>query len=71
LFSHVCEYCGKEYQDRQKKQEATFCSHNCYIRYRFYQDEDIERLITALRERQPIDDVPYWIRRLLLGNKIG
>jgi endogenous inhibitor of DNA gyrase (YacG/DUF329 family) len=67
LFDHVCEYCGKAYQDTQKKQEATFCSHQCYIRYRFYVEEDIEIIVDTLRKRKKPDALPYWAVRVLLG----
>lgn len=63
VFPHICEYCGKSYSNPQKS-GGTFCSHYCYIRYRFYADEDIETVIAALRQRKPLAFVPYWIQQI-------
>lgn len=40
LYKHECMFCGKEFESQTKEQK--FCSHDCYIRNRFWRQEDTE-----------------------------
>lgn len=68
-YSHVCQYCGKEFKNRSKN--ALFCSHKCYVRYRFWREEDIQMVMEFLKKEEPVPNVPGWIKKLVNGEPIG
>lgn len=39
ISEHVCEHCGKPFNSYGNKKRK-YCSHNCYIKYRFWGEED-------------------------------
>ncbi|SHH59043.1 RNA polymerase subunit sigma-70 [Clostridium grantii] len=38
-YKYTCPQCGKEFSVYGNKKRK-YCSHNCYIRYRFWREED-------------------------------
>jgi endogenous inhibitor of DNA gyrase (YacG/DUF329 family) len=38
-YNYVCPYCGREFGAYGNKKRK-YCSHNCYIRDRFWREED-------------------------------
>ena len=60
----VCVFCGKEFESRNKQQ--SFCSHDCYIRNRFWRQEDAEEIFNMLLSGKKVQKVPKWMKDLLL-----
>lgn len=46
LYKHECMFCGKKFESSSKMQK--FCSHDCYIRDRFWRKEDTEEIVKML-----------------------
>ena len=57
--SAQCAYCGKVFEMINSKQK--FCSHECYIKNRFWSREDAEQLVDALMAGEKIN-LPQWLR---------
>lgn len=67
LYQHLCYYCGKKFEIKSKS--ADFCCHKCYIRDRFWRDEDIETVVKHLRKGTPISKAPRWVKDLIGGRE--
>lgn len=67
-YSHTCLYCGKDFESDASK--ASFCSHKCYIRSRFWREEDIKMVVECLEKEEPIPNAPGWIKELVNGKSI-
>jgi hypothetical protein len=67
LYQHECYYCGKKFESKVKS--ADFCCHKCYIRDRFWRDEDIETVIKHLRKGTPLPKAPGWVKDLIDGGE--
>ena len=52
-------YCGKVFEMVNSKQK--FCSHECYIKNRFWSREDAEQFVDALMNGEKIN-IPQWLR---------
>ncbi|WP_147565077.1 RNA polymerase subunit sigma-24 [Clostridium tyrobutyricum] len=65
-YEHICEHCGGNFKSRNKKQK--YCSHECYIRNRFWRTEDAEMILKKLLSREKVN-VPQWVLELLQGGK--
>ena len=57
--SAQCAYCGKVFEMVNSKPK--FCSHECYIKNRFWSKEDAEQLVDALMTGERIN-IPQWLR---------
>lgn len=57
--STQCAYCGKVFEMINSKQK--FCSHECYIKNRFWSREDAEQFVDALMTGEKIN-IPQWLR---------
>lgn len=44
LYDHTCFYCGNNYQSRTNK--SKYCSHRCYIKNRFWKEEDLSSIMS-------------------------
>lgn len=67
FYYHVCYYCGKEFKSRAA--QTNFCSHKCYIRDRFWREEDLESFISSIKDGKPIPNAPCWIKNLVMGKE--
>lgn len=65
LYKHECMFCEKEFESQTKEQK--FCSRDCYIRDRFWREEDTEEIVKLLLARKKVPMVPKWIKDLLNG----
>lgn len=65
IYILKCEYCGKEYESKGFKNRK-YCSHDCYIRDRFWREEDASEIVRKLFERESIPSIPKWVKDLLL-----
>lgn len=65
MYQHECYYCGKKFESKAKNTD--FCCHKCYIRDRFWRDEDIEMVIKHLRKGTPVPKAPGWVKDLIAG----
>lgn len=63
LYKHECMFCGKKFESQVKEQK--FCSHECYIRNRFWREEDTKEIVNLLLARKKVTMVPKWIKELL------
>ena len=57
-----CAYCGKVFKMVNSKRK--FCSHECYIKNRFWSKEDATELIDALMAGEDIV-IPQWLKEKL------
>ena len=67
LYPHEYYYCGKKFESKAKN--ADFCCHKCYIRDRFWRNEDIETVIKHLRKGTPIPIAAGWVKDLIAGRE--
>jgi len=67
IVSACIYYCGKKFESKVKT--ADFCCHKCYIRDRFWHDEDIETVIKHLRKGTPVPKTPRWIKDLIKSKR--
>lgn len=67
LYPHECYYCGKKFESKAKN--ADFCCHKCYIRDRFWRNEDIETVIKHLRKGTPIPIAAGRVKDLIAGRE--
>ena len=65
MHSHVCYYCGKEFESRAS--QAHFCSRKCYMRNRFWRKEDVAEVVQCLETGIPVPNAPGWIKNLIMG----
>lgn len=68
LYKHECMFCGKKFESSSKKQKfCSLCSHDCYIRDRFWRKEDTEEIVKMLLTGKKAPMVPKWIKDILNG----
>lgn len=63
LYPHECIYCGKKFESRSSKQK--FCSNNCYIRNRFWKEEDATEIMRLLLSGHKVINAPKWLKDLI------
>ena len=63
-----CAYCEKEYKAFTNKNRK-YCSHDCYIKDRFWRKEDAAEILKNISENKKVEHVPKWLKKLLLSNK--
>lgn len=61
-YTKVCGYCGEQFYTNSAK--AKFCSHNCYMKNRFWTKEDAEKTVNALMDGEDIV-LPNWLKEKL------
>lgn len=66
LYEYVCYYCGDHFRSRSS--DASFCSHKCYVRNRFYRKEDLKEIMGYLQINLLVPNAPGWIKDLIKGN---
>jgi endogenous inhibitor of DNA gyrase (YacG/DUF329 family) len=59
-----CAYCGKKFTSYGNKRRK-YCSHDCYIRDRFWKKEDMAKIMECLKENKKPDFIPRWIKEKL------
>lgn len=59
-YSLRCEYCEKEFKAYSVKRK--YCSHDCYIRDRFWRKEDASEFMRDILSGEKIDKVPKWLK---------
>ena len=57
-----CVYCGKNFEAQNNKQR--FCSHDCYIKNRFWTEEDATKIVRALIAGEDVI-IPEWLKMKL------
>lgn len=58
-----CEYCDKEF--KACSVERKYCSHECYIRDRFWRKEDADEIMNRLLNGENLENIPKWFKNLL------
>lgn len=59
-YSHVCQYCGKEFESYVTN--SKYCCHNCYIHDRFWRKEDLEAFLEDMEKGNIPEMIPRWIQ---------
>lgn len=64
--THViyCDYCGKEFKSLGVK-ERKYCNSDCYIKDRFWREEDAAEVTKQILEFKKVNRIPNWLRELL------
>lgn len=65
IYKHDCQFCEKKFESRASRQK--YCSHKCYIRDRFWRQEDAEEVMGLLKKGKYPEKIPKWIKDMLLG----
>ena len=65
LDKHECIFCGEKFESSSKMQK--FCSHDCYIRDRFWRKEEAEEIIKMFLTGKKVLTVHKWIKDILNG----
>ena len=68
FYEHECQYCGIQYKSRAHL--AKYCSHKCYIRDRFWRQEDTEEIMKMLQSGEKVDVIPKWIKEKTKNDSI-
>jgi len=63
VYNYTCYYCCVNYQSNASK--SKYCSHKCYIKNRFWKEEDRASVMLQLSKGNSIDNVPGWISDLI------
>ena len=63
LYSHVCQYCGKEFQSLASK--AKYCCRECYVHDRFWRKEDLTKILGELENGKIPELIPLWIQKVI------
>ena len=63
LYKHECLFCGKEFESSTREQK--FCSRDCYVRNRFWRQEDTEEVVKLLLAGKKVPKIPKWMKELL------
>lgn len=63
IYELVCEYCGKQYEALSMKRK--YCSHDCYIRNKYWRKEDAEGIMNKILAGEEIESMPKWFKELL------
>lgn len=63
-YSIRCEYCEKEFKSYSVKRK--YCSHDCYIRDRFWRKEDMEIIVNKIISGEKIENVPRWLKKKII-----
>ncbi|WP_346929599.1 hypothetical protein [Clostridium sp.] len=62
-----CSYCDKEFKSLGVK-HLKYCSRNCYIKDRFWRKEDAKEIADKILEFKKVNNLPKWLKELLLKN---
>lgn len=65
LYKYERMFCGKKFESSSKTQK--FCSHDCYIRDRFWRKEDTDEIVKMLLVGKKVSTVPKWIKDIFTG----
>lgn len=66
-YKLICSYCGKEFKSLGVK-HLKYCSRNCYIKDRFWRKEDAKEVADKILEFKKVNNLPKWLKELLLKN---
>lgn len=66
IYKLQCDYCRNEYLSK-RVQKRKFCSNDCYVRDRFFKEEDAAEILEKNMKRKKVDYVPKWLEELLLS----
>lgn len=66
LHEIQCQYCGNVVFV-QNADTRKFCSHECYIKNRFWRLDDATEIVKLLLEGKRIPYVPKWMKDLILA----
>jgi len=61
--TYTCPNCNEEFTTVTRGQK--FCSHDCYIRFRFKESITVQELAEMLRKNKKIPRLPKWMAVLL------
>ncbi|NFM45368.1 RNA polymerase subunit sigma-24 [Clostridium botulinum] len=67
IYIFQCEHREKEYKSLGNKNRKC-CSHECYVRNRFWRKEDAAQIVEKILKREKVEHIPKWLKELLLSN---
>lgn len=62
-YNLPCQYCEKEF--KAYSVERKYCSHDCYIRDRFWRKEDASEIMKSFINGEKVENIPKWFKELL------
>ncbi|MBU5439880.1 hypothetical protein KQI42_17855 [Tissierella sp. MSJ-40] len=66
-YKFICEYCGKEFKALGTTKRK-YCDNTCYTRDRFWRKEDAAEVATKILEFKKVNNLPMWLKDLLLSD---
>lgn len=70
--SKLYEYCLncnrkiiQKNRGRKRKYCSDKCSHNCYIKNKYWRKEDVEEIMSEILAGKKVESIPKWIKELL------
>lgn len=67
-FELKCSYYGKEFKSLGIK-HLKYCSRDCYIKDRFWRNEDTKDIADKILDFKKVNKIPKWLKELLLGDE--
>lgn len=65
VYKLWCQYCRKQYISQSNN--SKFCSNDCYVRNRFFKEEDGAEILGKILKRKSVEFIPKWLEELLLS----
>jgi len=64
-YALCCDYCGKEFKSLGIKGRK-YCCNDCYIKDRFWRNEDAAEVAKQILEFKKVSRLPKWLKELLM-----
>lgn len=61
-YSASCEYCGKSFEGYSKARK--YCSRECYVRDRFWREEEKREFVRKVLNDEKIEELPKWLMHI-------
>lgn len=61
-YSISCEYCGKNFEGYFKTRK--YCSNECYVRDRFWREEEKMEFVRKVLNDEEIKELPKWLNKI-------
>ncbi|NLI63961.1 MAG: RNA polymerase subunit sigma-24 [Bacteroidales bacterium] len=66
-YKFICEYCGREFKSLGTSKRK-YCDNDCYTRDRFWRKEDAAEVAAKILEFKKVNNLPVWLKELLLSD---
>lgn len=64
IHAFICHYCNKHFEAAGSK-ERKYCSNGCYVKDRFWRNEDTVKMIESIKKQKKISKMPKWFKEMI------